>query len=337
MKTILITGAAGFIGSAAAKRLSKREDVRIVGIDNLNSYYSVELKKDRLRSITSSSFSFEKGDICDLGFLKHIFEAYRPDTVLHLAAQAGVRYSIDHPHDYVDSNVAGFVNMLEMCRQYSVEHLVFASSSSVYGDADRDVLSEDDRTDRQVSLYGATKKCDEVLAYSYAKLFSIPMTGLRFFTVYGPGGRPDMAYFSFSEKMISGQKISLYNNGNCKRDFTYIDDIVEGIVRVMEGTHSEASENGVPYEIYNIGKGDPDDLFSFVEILKNSLVEEGLLPDLNGHIELLPMQKGDVKTTCADITKLQERFGYHPATGLEEGLGQFCRWFADYKKAESQS
>ncbi len=336
--TILITGVAGFIGSALAKALTDEGGFRIVGIDNLNDYYDVSLKKLRLRNITEPGFEFLQGDLTDRAFLENVFSRYDPEIVVNLAAQAGVRYSIDHPETYIRSNIVGFSNMLEMCRHHGIEHFIFASSSSVYGDSMEGPFSETDRTDSPVSLYAATKKCDEVLAYSYARMFGIRTTGLRFFTVYGPYGRPDMAYFSFSEKLISGQKIRLFNYGQSSRDFTYIDDIVEGIRKIILSRNPDPAENSVPYELFNIGKGDPDGLLDFVTILKEELTAAGLLPedyDLNAHIILEPMQNGDVHTTHADITKLEQRFGYHPTTHLREGLRNFCRWFAEYKKTET--
>lgn len=336
--TILITGAAGFIGAALAKALTDEGGFRVVGIDNLNDYYDVSLKKLRLRTITGPGFEFLEGDLADRAFLEDVFAEYAPQIVVNLAAQAGVRYSIDHPETYIRSNLVGFSNMLEMVRHHGVGHFIFASSSSVYGDSTEGPFAETDRTDAPVSLYAATKKCDEVLAYSYAKMFGIRTTGLRFFTVYGPYGRPDMAYFSFSEKLVSGQKIRLFNYGQSSRDFTYIDDIVEGIRKIILSGDPGPAEDGVPYELFNIGKGDPDGLLDFVTILKEELTSVGLLPedyDLQEHIILEPMQKGDVHTTHADITKLQQRFGYHPSTPLREGLRNFCRWFAEYRKAET--
>ena len=331
-KTILITGAAGFIGAALAYRLLQQEpDLRIIGIDNLNDYYDPALKEARLSRLKNNRFDFIKADIADPDVLPDLFAQYHPQLVIHLAAQAGVRYSIDHPEAYIQSNIVGFFRILEACRHNRPEHLVYASSSSVYGDSDVYPFAEEQNTDHPVSLYAATKKSDEMLAESYAALYGIPATGLRFFTVYGPWGRPDMAYFSFAERLTHGETISLFNYGNCDRDFTYIDDITEGICSVL----FYPPEASVPHRIFNIGKGSPDRLLDFVSVLAEKLKESGSLPqdfDLEAHTEYLPMQKGDVRTTYADTSQLEAVTGYHPHTDLKTGLEEFSRWYTDYRR-----
>lgn len=345
-KTILITGAAGFIGSYIVRRIADISDTAsIVGIDNLNSYYYVKLKKKRIEELkTIGRFSFIKGNIADKTFINCIFSKYKPDIVVNLAAQAGVRYSIESPETYIESNIVGFFNILEACRhsydngKSGVKHLVYASSSSVYGMNVKMPYSTDDKTDSPISLYAATKKSDEELAHAYSKLFGIPCTGLRFFTVYGPAGRPDMAYFSFTDKLVNGEKIKLYNHGNCRRDFTYIDDIVDGITRVMHCAPEKSGTSGLsvpPYRLYNIGNGHPESLMDFVTILRNELVGAGVLPanfDLESHIEFLPMQPGDVVETYADTNSLETDFGYKPSTPLRTGLRNFAQWYAKYYK-----
>ena len=340
-KTILITGAAGFIGAALTEKLLKEFRVKIIGADNINDYYDVSLKEYRLNRLKNlkgkGEFVFYKGDISDKAFVDGLFEKYRFDIVVNLAAQAGVRYSIDHPEVYIKSNVIGFYNILEACRNYPVRHLVFASSSSVYGGNEKIPYSTEDKTDNPVSLYAATKKSNELFAHAYAKLYDIPATGLRFFTVYGPAGRPDMAYFSFTDKLIKGEKIKIFNFGNCKRDFTYIDDIVEGIGRViLFPPKKKTGKDGLPiapFKVYNIGKGAPENLLSFVEILQDELIRAGVLPkdyDFNAHKELVPMQAGDVPITFADTTALEKDFGYKPRTPLKEGLRKFAEWYKDF-------
>ena len=341
-KTILITGAAGFIGANLAKRLcAEGKELTIIGIDNMNDYYDISLKEARLRELASySSFIFVKGNIADKALLAEIFKEYEPQIVVNLAAQAGVRYSIVNPDAYVESNLLGFYNILEACRhsydngRSGVEHLVFASSSSVYGANKKVPYSTDDRVDHPVSLYAATKKSNELLAHAYAKLYSIPSTGLRFFTVYGPAGRPDMAYFSFTNRLREGQTIRIFNYGNCKRDFTYIDDIVEGIVRVIQKSPDRmAGEDGLPlppYKIYNIGNSHPENLLDFVDILQRELIRAGVLDndyDFESHKELVPMQPGDVPVTYADTSALEQDFGVRPATDLGEGLRKFAEWY----------
>ena len=349
-KTILITGAAGFIGANLAKRLcAEGKELTIVGIDNMNDYYDISLKEARLRELASySSFIFVKGNIADKALLAEIFKEYEPQIVVNLAAQAGVRYSIVNPDAYVESNLLGFYNILEACRHSydngrpGVEHLVFASSSSVYGANKKVPYSTDDRTDRPVSLYAATKKANELLAHAYAKLYGIPSTGLRFFTVYGPAGRPDMAYFSFTNRLREGRTIRIFNYGNCKRDFTYIDDIVEGIVRVIQkAPDRRAGEDGLPlppYKIYNIGNSHPERLLDFVDILQQELIRAGVLDndyDLESHKELVPMQPGDVPVTYADISALEQDFGFRPATDLREGLRKFAEWYKAFYMNEN--
>lgn len=341
-KKILVTGAAGFIGSNLVKRLcSNAEDVTVIGIDNLNDYYDVRLKQARLEDLSAySSFVFEKGNIADKAVITEIFEKYKPQVVVNLAAQAGVRYSITNPDAYIESNLIGFYNILEACRHSydggaaGVEHLVYASSSSVYGSNKKVPYSTDDKVDNPVSLYAATKKSNELLAHAYSKLYNIPSTGLRFFTVYGPAGRPDMAYFGFTNKLREGKTIQIFNYGNCKRDFTYIDDIVEGVVRVMRKAPDKVTgEDGLPlppYAVYNIGNNQPENLLDFVQILSEELVRAGVLPedyDFEAHKELVPMQPGDVPVTYADTSALERDFGFKPSTSLRDGLRKFAEWY----------
>ena len=342
-KTILVTGGAGFIGSNLILRLLKDvHGATIINIDNLNDYYDVALKEYRLSVITSvasNTYHFLKADIADKATIDGIFEQYKPQIVVNLAAQAGVRYSITNPDAYINSNILGFYNILEACRQGGVEHLVYASSSSVYGGNKKVPFSTDDRVDNPVSLYAATKKSNELFAHCYSKLYNIPTTGLRFFTVYGPAGRPDMAYFGFTDKLLKGETIQIFNYGNCRRDFTYIDDIVEGIVRVMQGAPArKKGEDGLPvppYAIYNIGGGQPENLLDFVQILQEELVRAGVLPkdfDFEAHQQLVPMQPGDVPTTYADATALERDFGFTPTITLREGLRKFAEWYKHYYK-----
>ncbi len=356
-KTILVTGAAGFIGAFLCEALlNGHEGVRVVGIDSMNDYYEVSLKEYRLarlealaaeRKSAGCSFVFVRGNLADKETLGGIFETYGPDLVVNLAAQAGVRYSIDHPDVYIESNLIGFYNILEACRhsydggKKGVEHLVYASSSSVYGNNKKVPYSTDDRVDNPISLYAATKKSDELLAHAYAKLYEIPSTGLRFFTVYGPAGRPDMAYFGFTNKLRAGQTIEIFNYGNCKRDFTYIDDIVEGIERVMTRPPVRAKgEDGLPvppYKVYNIGNSHPENLLDFVRILSEELLRAGILPpdyDFEAHKKLVPMQPGDVEITYADTEPLERDFGFRPSTPLREGLRRFAEWYRDYYHIE---
>ena len=371
-KTILVTGCAGFIGANLVKRLmNDLHGATIVGIDNMNDYYDVALKEYRLEKLKieklkienlerkieslerkiendtrkdnfqSSIFNFQfiKGDIADKGTIDRIFEEYKPQVVVNLAAQAGVRYSITNPDAYIMSNMIGFYNILEACRHHPVEHLVYASSSSVYGGNKKVPFSTDDRVDNPVSLYAATKKSNELFAHCYSKLYNIPTTGLRFFTVYGPAGRPDMAYFGFTNKLLRGETIQIFNYGNCRRDFTYVDDIVEGIVRVMQGApERKKGEDGLPippYAVYNIGGGQPENLLDFVQILQEELIRAGVLPedfDFEAHKQLVPMQPGDVPTTYADASALERDFGFTPKITLREGLRRFAEWYADYYK-----
>ena len=329
MKTVLVTGAAGFIGAFLCKSLLENTGYSVVGYDNLNDYYAVELKEERLsmvRSVESAgSFEFVKGDLADEAALESVFERFRPAIVVNLAAQAGIRHSIDNPRAYIDSNVVGFFNVLEACRHHPVEHLVYASSSSVYGTSERIPYSPDDKADTPVSLYAATKRSDELMAHAYAKLYDIPCTGLRFFTVYGPMGRPDMAYFKFTDKIVNGEPIQIYNFGDMYRDFTYIDDIVAGIVAVMERV-PERTEDGVRYKVYNIGNNKPESLADFVTILERVLMEEGVADAPAPH-ELLPMQPGDMYQTYADVDDLVRDVGFKPSTPLEVGLREFARWY----------
>ena len=345
-KRILVTGGAGFIGSNLVKRLFKdTKGTTIVNLDNLNNYYDVSLKEYRLNELKAESgkwkvnYQFVKGDLADKALIDKLFEEYHFDIVVNLAAQAGVRYSIENPDAYIQSNMIGFYNILEACRHNPVQHLVYASSSSVYGGNKKVPFAVEDRVDNPVSLYAATKKSNELLAHCYSKLYNIPTTGLRFFTVYGPAGRPDMAYFGFTNKLLKGQTIQIYNYGNCRRDFTYVDDIVEGIVRVMQGAPERKNgEDGLPvppYAVYNIGGGQPENLLDFVNILQEELLRAGVLPkdyDFEAHKELVPMQPGDVPTTYADATALERDFGFTPKITLREGLRKFAEWYKEYYK-----
>ena len=345
-KTLLVTGAAGFIGANLVKRLlADTEGSRIIGVDNMNDYYDVSLKDERLMMLkeldADNRFVFVKGDIADKQLIDSLFEDYKPEVVVNLAAQAGVRYSITNPDAYIQSNLIGFYNILEACRhsydngQAGVEHLVYASSSSVYGSNKKVPYSTNDQVDNPVSLYAATKKSNELLAHAYSKLYNIPSTGLRFFTVYGPAGRPDMAYFGFTDKLVKGETIKIFNYGNCKRDFTYVDDIVEGVVRIMQGApEKRLGEDGLPeppYAVYNIGNSSPENLLDFVQILQEELVRAGVLPqdyDFDAHKELVPMQPGDVPVTFADTEALEHDYGFRPSTSLREGLRRFAEWYA---------
>ena len=340
-KTILVTGAAGFIGANLVKELLSTTDDKIVGIDNLNTYYDVSLKKYRLKEIENlnGDFTFVKGSIADKALLDSLFETYNFNIVVNLAAQAGVRYSITNPDVYIESNMIGFYNILEECRHHPVEHLVYASSSSVYGSNKKVPYSTDDKVDNPVSLYAATKKSNELFAHAYSKLYNIPSTGLRFFTVYGPAGRPDMAYFSFTNKLIKGETIKIFNYGNCKRDFTYVDDIVKGIKLVMDkAPEKKNGEDGLPippYAVYNIGNNKPENLLDFVQILSEELVRAGVLPsdyDFESHKELVAMQPGDVPITYADTTALERDFGFKPSTTLRDGLRAFAEWYKKFYK-----
>lgn len=350
-KTIFITGAAGFIGSNLVKRLlNEVQGVKIVGIDNTNDYYDVSIKEYRLTQLEAlnaekkdSQWIFIKGNIADKAVIDEIFSVHKPEIVVNLAAQAGVRYSISNPDVYIESNLIGFYNILEACRHSydngaaGVEHLVYASSSSVYGTNKKIPYSTDDKVDNPVSLYAATKKSNELMAHAYSKLYNIPSTGLRFFTVYGPAGRPDMAYFGFTNKLRAGKKIQIFNFGNCKRDFTYIDDIVEGIVRVMQGAPEKVTgEDGLPlppYAVYNIGNNQPENLLDFVDILQQELIRAGVLPEdynFEAHKELVPMQPGDVPITYADTSALERDFGFKPSTSLRDGLRKFAEWYKEF-------
>lgn len=329
MRTILITGAAGFIGYFLAKRLMQTqfESISIVGIDSMNDYYDIRLKEARLADLKSmnGSFVFVKGNIADKQLIMQLFETYKPQIVVNLAAQAGVRYSITNPDSYIESNLTGFFHILEACRYHSVQHLVYASSSSVYGLNEKIPYSVEDKTDKPASLYAATKKSNELMAYAYSKLYGIPCTGLRFFTVYGPMGRPDMAYFGFTNKMVNGQKIQIFNHGDMKRDFTYIDDIVTGVMSVMDKV-PESTKEGVKYKVYNIGNNQPESLMYFVETLEKCLMAEGIITK-PVEKELLPMQAGDVYQTYADVDPLVKDFGFKPSTPLVSGLSQFAKWY----------
>lgn len=338
-KTVFITGVAGFIGSNLAKRLfNDVEGVKVVGIDNMNDYYDVRLKEARLEELSSNKeFTFIKGNLADKELITSIFKNYRPAVVVNLGAQAGVRYSIENPDAYVEGNLIGFYNILEGCRHYPVEHLVYASSSSVYGTNKKVPYSTDDMVDNPVSLYAATKKSNELMAHAYSKLYNIPSTGLRFFTVYGPAGRPDMAYFGFTNKLLKGETIQIFNYGNCQRDFTYIDDIVEGVVRIMQGAPEKKNgEDGLPippYAVYNIGNNQPENLLDFVQILQEELINAGVLPedyDFESHKELVPMQPGDVPVTYADTSALERDFGFKPSTSLRDGLRAFAQWYKEF-------
>ena len=341
-KTILITGAAGFIGSNLVKELFNTvDDIKIIGIDNMNDYYDVSIKEYRLDEINklNKNFIFIKGDISDKDTIDNLFNEYKPSVVVNLAAQAGVRYSITNPDAYIKSNLIGFYNILEACRNNPVEHLVYASSSSVYGSNKKVPYSTDDKVDNPVSLYAATKKSNELMAHAYSKLYNIPSTGLRFFTVYGPAGRPDMAYFGFTNKLLKGETIEIFNYGNCKRDFTYIDDIVEGVKRVMQGApDKKLGEDGLPippYAVYNIGNQNPENLLDFVDILQQELIDAGVLPrdyDFKAHKKLVPMQPGDVPITYADTTPLEKDFGFKPSTPLRMGLRNFAKWYKEFYK-----
>lgn len=338
-KTIFVTGVAGFIGANLAKRLlNEVNGVKVIGLDNMNDYYDVKIKESRLSELSKfNDFTFVKGNLADRDVVNKIFEEYKPEIVVNLAAQAGVRYSITNPDAYIESNLIGFYNILEGCRHNPVEHLVYASSSSVYGSNKKVPYSTDDKVDNPVSLYAATKKSNELLAHSYSKLYNIPSTGLRFFTVYGPAGRPDMAYFGFTNKLIKGETIQIFNYGNCKRDFTYIDDIVEGVMRVMQGAPDKTTgEDGLPvppYAVYNIGNSNPENLLDFVNILQEELVRAGVLPndyDFESHKELVPMQPGDVPITYADTTPLERDYGFKPNTSLRDGLRKFAEWYKEF-------
>lgn len=353
---VLVTGAAGFIGANLVLKLMRTEDgIEILGLDSLNDYYDVNLKQYRLSLIESLSkektereWTFVKGNLADKELINRLFAEFKPDIVVNLAAQAGVRYSITNPDAYIESNIIGFYNILEACRHSydmrengyaGVQHLVYASSSSVYGSNKKVPYSTDDKVDNPVSLYAATKKSNELLAHAYSKLYDIPSTGLRFFTVYGPAGRPDMAYFGFTNKLLKGEKIQIFNYGNCKRDFTYVDDIVEGVQRVMHRAPAKAvGEDGLPvppYAVYNIGNSNPENLLDFVNILQEELVDAGVLPadyDFDSHKELVPMQRGDVPVTFADTSALERDFGFRPHTSLREGLRNFARWYKEFYK-----
>lgn len=340
-KTILVTGAAGFIGFYLAKRLlDEYKDSKIIGFDSVNDYYDVKLKEFRLDILSKyENFVFIKGNLADKELVNDTFKKYKPEIVVNLAAQAGVRYSIDHPDIYIESNILGFYNILEACRNYPVEHLVYASSSSVYGGNTKVPFSVEDKVDNPVSLYAATKKSNELLAHAYSKLYDIPTTGLRFFTVYGPAGRPDMAYFKFTNQLINGETIKIFNYGNCKRDFTYVDDIVEGVIRVMKGAPKrEKGEDNLPippYAIYNIGNSNPENLLDFVQILQEELVRAKVLPsdyDFESHKELVAMQPGDVPVTFADTSALEKDFGFKPTTSLREGLRKYSEWYKEFYK-----
>ena len=339
MKTYFITGVAGFIGANLALRiLNDNEEINVIGLDSMNDYYDVKIKEYRLSKLTEfNNFTFIKGNLADKELIEEIFEKYKPSVVVNLAAQAGVRYSITNPDAYIESNLIGFYNILEACRHNPVEHLIYASSSSVYGSNKKVPYSTDDKVDNPVSLYAATKKSNELLAHSYSKLYNIPSTGLRFFTVYGPAGRPDMAYFGFTNKLLKGEKIQIFNYGNCKRDFTYIDDIVEGIVRVIaKAPEKKNGEDGLPippYAVYNIGNSNPENLLDFVNILQEELIRAGVLPedyDFESHKELVPMQPGDVPVTYADTTPLERDYGFKPNTSLREGLRKFAEWYKEF-------
>ena len=345
-KMVLVTGSAGFIGyNLVLKLLRSNEQISIVGLDNLNDYYDVSLKNWRLKEIEKAAknsnckYVFIKGDLADNGLIARLFDEYKFDIVVNLAAQAGVRYSITNPDAYIKSNLIGFYNILEACRHYPVGHLVYASSSSVYGGNKKVPFSTDDKVDNPVSLYAATKKSNELLAHAYSKLYDIPSTALRFFTVYGPAGRPDMAYFGFTDKLIKGETIQIFNYGNCKRDFTYVDDIVEGVYRVMQkAPEKKTGEDGLPlppYAVYNIGNNKPENLLDFVKILQEELVRAKVLPenyDFESHKKLVPMQAGDVPITFADTSALERDFGFKPSTSLREGLRKFAEWYKEYYK-----
>lgn len=338
-KIVFITGVAGFIGANVAKQiLSSYKTKSVIGLDNINDYYDTRLKEERLKELKKyNNFIFLKGDLANKEIIDGIFKEYKPQIIINLAAQAGVRYSIENPNVYIQSNIIGFYNILEACRNNSVEHLVYASSSSVYGTNKKVPYSTDDKVDNPVSLYAATKKSNELMAHAYSKLYNIPTTGLRFFTVYGPAGRPDMAYFGFTNKLINNEKIKIFNYGNCKRDFTYIDDIVEGVIKVTQGAPERKNgEDGLPippYVIYNIGNSNPENLLDFVNILQEELVRAGVLPkdyNFEEHKELVPMQPGDVPITYADTSALERDFNFKPNTSLREGLRKFAEWYKEF-------
>ena len=340
-KTILVTGAAGFIGANLVRRLYEMaEDITVIGLDSVNDYYDVSLKEYRLNELAKfPTFKFIKGNLADKALIDSIFAEYKPAIVVNLAAQAGVRYSITNPGAYIESNLIGFYNILEACRHNPVEHLVYASSSSVYGTNKKIPYSTEDKVDNPVSLYAATKKSNELMAHAYSKLYNIPSTGLRFFTVYGPAGRSDMAYFGFTNKLLKGETIQIFNYGNCKRDFTYVDDIVTGVVNIMQHAPEKAvGEDGLPlppYMVYNIGNNSPENLLDFVDILQQELIRAGVLPedyDFEAHKQLVPMQPGDVPVTYADVTALERDFGFKPATSLREGLRKFAEWYKVFYK-----
>ena len=340
-KTILVTGAAGFIGANLVRRLYEMaEDITVIGLDSVNDYYDVSLKEYRLNELAKfPTFKFIKGNLADKALIDSIFAEYKPAIVVNLAAQAGVRYSITNPGAYIEANLIGFYNILEACRHNPVEHLVYASSSSVYGTNKKIPYSTDDKVDNPVSLYAATKKSNELMAHAYSKLYNIPSTGLRFFTVYGPAGRPDMAYFGFTNKLRKGETIQIFNYGNCKRDFTYVDDIVTGVVNIMQHAPEKAvGEDGLPlppYMVYNIGNNSPENLLDFVDILQQELIRAGVLPedyDFEAHKQLVPMQPGDVPVTYADVSALERDFGFKPATSLREGLRKFAEWYKVFYK-----
>lgn len=336
--TVLVTGAIGFIGGALCKALLETSDMHIVGVDSITDYYNVQLKEERLRLLRDTDkegrFKFIKADIADANALNEIFSKEKPQAVVNLAAQTGVRYSIENPNAYIQSNIVGFFNVLECCRHHNAEHLVFASSSSVYGSNTKVPYSTDDKVDNPVSLYAATKKSDELMAHAYSVLYGIPCTGLRFFTVYGPMGRPDMAYFKFTERMVKGKAIELYNNGDMKRDFTYIDDIVKGVISAMNKKPAMTSD-GAAYKIYNIGNNSPVTLLRFVDVLETSLIEAGVIKE-RGKRVTLPMQAGDVYQTYADVTDTERDFGFKPNTPLEEGLKKFATWYAKYFRRSNE-
>ena len=339
---VFITGSSGFIGSNLAKRILATEpDTKVIGLDNMNEYYDVRIKEARLAELQKfENYTFIKGNLADKALINSIFEQHHPDIVVNLGAQAGVRYSITNPDAYIESNMIGFYNILEACRHFPVEHLVYASSSSVYGSNKKVPYSTDDKVDNPVSLYAATKKSNELMAHAYSKLYNIPSTGLRFFTVYGPAGRPDMAYFGFTNKLVNGETIKIFNYGNCKRDFTYVDDIVEGVVRVMaKAPEKKNGEDGLPippYAVYNIGNSNPENLLDFVQILSEELVRAGVLPadyDFEAHKELVPMQPGDVPVTFANTEPLERDFGFKPHTPLRDGLRKFAEWYKEFYMA----